>query len=153
MQVREQVLALAEPLAASRGLILVDVEFTGEGGRSVLRCVLDKPGGGLTLDDVEGFHRALDPLLDEADPIPSSYTLEVSSPGLERPLRTERDFHLFAGRPVLLASREPVDGRREWAGRLISLTDDTVQVAYGPDETQRVSVPFPQIAWARLRVE
>ena len=153
MQVREQVLALAEPLATARGLILVDIEFTGERGRSVLRCILDTPNGGITLEQIEGFHRALDPLLDEADPIPGSYVLEVSSPGLERPLRTERDFQIFAGRPVLLAAREPVDGLREWAGRLIRCEEGAIHVAFGPDETHRVVVPLPQIAWARLRLE
>ncbi len=153
MQVREQVLALVEPLAAARGLIVVDVEFTGERGRSVLRCVLDKSPGGITLEDIEGFHRELDPLLDANDPIPGSYVLEVSSPGLERPLRSERDFQIFAGRPVLLASREPVEGRREWAGRLVGLVDGAVQVAFGEGEAERVAVPLSQLAWARLRIE
>ncbi len=152
VQVRERVLALAEPLAAARGLVLVDVEFGSERRRMVLRCVVDKPGG-ITLDDIEGFHRALDPLLDEADPIPDSYVLEVSSPGLERPLRNERDFRIFAGRPVLLASREPIDGRREWAGRLLGLDQDAVRIAFGPAEELQVSIPLPQIAWARLRIE
>ena len=148
--VREQVLALAEPLAQGLGLVLVDVEFTGERGRSVLRFTVDKQGG-VTLNDVEGFHRALDPLLEAADPIPHSYVLEVSSPGLERPLRTARDFTLFAGRPVALAARVPLDGRREWQGRLCGLEGAAVIVSFGPGEDQRVAVPLDQVAWARLR--
>jgi ribosome maturation factor RimP len=149
VQVREQVLALAEPLAEARGLILIDVEYTVERGRRILRCVLDKAGG-ITLDDIEGFHRALDPILDEADPIPGSYVLEVTSPGVDRPLRGEREFRLFAGRTVRVAARQPVDGRREWVGRLLGLEAGAVCIAFGPEEAERVAVPLDQVAWARL---
>lgn len=152
MGVREAVFALAEPLAAERGLTLVDVEVAGAPGRTVVRCVLDKPGG-VMLDDCEGFHRALDPLLDAADPVPHSYVLEVSSPGQERPLRTERDFRLFAGRAVLLAAKGEVDGRREWAGRLLGVQGGAAVVAFGDAEAERVVVPLDQVAWARLRLE
>jgi ribosome maturation factor RimP len=152
LDVRETVFALAERLAEQQGLTLVDVEFVGAPGRSILRCVLDKPGG-VTLDDCAGFHRALDPVLDATDPVPGSYVLEVSSPGQERPLKTARDFRLFAGRPVLVAAREAVDGRREWAGRLLGLQGDSVLLAFGEEEGQRVAVPLERIEWARLRME
>jgi ribosome maturation factor RimP len=146
---RERVRALAQPLAEARGLVLIDVEFGAERGRRVLRCVVDK-GGGITLDDIEAFHRALDPLLDEADVISESYVLEVSSPGAERPLRSERDFRLFAGRRVRLAAREPVAGRREWAGRLLGVAEGTVRLAVGPEEAEQVAVPLAAVSWARL---
>jgi ribosome maturation factor RimP len=149
--VAERVRDLAEPLAAEQGLVLIDVEFRAQRRGAVLRCTLDRAGG-ITLGDIERFHRALDPLLDAAAPIASSYVLEVSSPGAERPLRTPRDFELFAGRPVALAAREPVDGRREWHGRLLGLDGGCAVVAFGADEAERVAVPLPLVAWARLRV-
>ena len=149
--VADQVRDLAAPLAADHGLVLVDVELRSGRGGPVLRCTLDKAGG-ITLDDIERFHRALDPLLDAAAPIAGHYVLEVSSPGAERPLRTPRDFELFAGRPVAVAAREPVDGLREWHGRLLGLEEGCAVVAFGPDEALRVAVPLTQIAWARLRV-
>lgn len=151
MGVRETVFALAEPVAMQRGLVLVDVEFASAPGRSIVRCVLDKPGG-VTLDDCEGFHREIDPLLDAADPIPGAYVLEVSSPGQERPLRTERDFRLFTGRLVLVAAREEIEGRREWAGRLAGVEADDLIVAFGSEEAERVAVPLSEVAWARLRM-
>ena len=151
MDVRETVLALAEPLAAERGLVLIDVEVAGSPGRCILRCVLDRPGG-VTLDDCAGFHRAIDPLLDAADPVAGAYVLEVSSPGQERALRTERDFRLFSGRLVLLAARLEIAGRREWSGRLVGLEGDQVVVAFGEGEAERVAVAIADVAWARLRM-
>lgn len=146
---RETVWALAEPLAAANDLVLVDVEWAGAPGRAMLRCILDKQGG-LGLDDCAGFHQALTPLLDASDPIADSYVLEVSSPGLERPLRTERDFRLFAGRLVRAAAHTAIDGRREWEGRLLGVEDGRVLLAQGPEEGARIAVPLAEIAWARL---
>ncbi len=152
MDVRAVVLALAEPLAAQRGLTVVDVEYHGGRREALVRIVLHRAGG-VDLDDVEGFHRAFEPLLDAADPIPGAYTLEVSSPGAERPLRTERDFTIFSGRAVRLAAREVVDGRREWSGQLLGVDDGAVRIACGPDDGDIVAVPLAQIAWAKLRLE
>ncbi len=115
----------------------------------MLRVVVDRPGG-VSLEDVEGFHRELKGVLDVAPPLPGTYALEVSSPGAERPLRTERDFRLFAGRPVLLAAREPVDGRHEWAGWLVGLDDGQVVVRLG--DGGHVRLPLRAVAWARLRL-
>ncbi len=150
MDVREAVLALAAPLAQERGLVLIDVEYHPGRRSSVLRLVLDRAGG-IGLDDLEGFHRAIDPLLDEADPVPGSYMLEVSSPGAERPLRSERDFTLFAGRQVLLAAREPVQGRREWRGRLLGMEDGAVRVVLA--DGQVLALALELVAWARLTLD
>ena len=149
---RETVWALAEPLATANDLILVDVEWAGAPGRAVLRCILDKRGG-LGLDDCAGFHQALTPLLDASDTIAESYVLEVSSPGLERPLRTERDFRLFAGRLVRVAAHTAIDGRREWEGHLRGVEDGRVLLAEGIEEGGGVAVPLAEIAWARLAWE
>ncbi len=149
MDVQAAVLGLAEPLATKQGLTLIDVEFHSGRRRSILRCVLDKPSG-VTLDDCERFHRALGALLDEADPVPGSYVLEVSSPGAERSLKTEREFRLFVGRAVRLAAREDVAGRREWQGVLLGMEEGAVLLQPGVAGAAAVAVPLSEIAWARL---
>ena len=152
MDVPGLVRSLAEPLAAERGLVLVDVEYHGGRRQALVRVTLHKPEG-VNLDDIEGFHRALEPLLDTADPIPGSYMLEVSSPGAERPLRTERDFEIFTGRTIHIAAKEPIDGRREWSGRLIGVDGGEVRIGTGPEGHAIVTVPLSMVAWAKLRLE
>ncbi len=134
---------LAEPLAEHMGLLLVDVTYTGH----TLRVTLDRAGGGVRLQEVEAFHRALEPSLDNLDPIPASYTLEVSSPGAERPLRTERDYRIFAGRSVRIQMTEVVEGRRVWEGQLVGLVDGVVWLVA---EGGTVGVALKDISSTRL---
>lgn len=150
MDVLGLVRSLAEPLATERGLVLVDVEYHGGRRQALLRVTLHKSDG-IGLDDLESFHRALAPLLDAADPVPGNYMLEVSSPGAERTLRTERDFEIFSGRAVQLAATEAIGGRREWQGRLLGVADGQVRIAASADEV--LTVPLAQVAWAKLRLE
>jgi len=144
--VRDVVWPLAESLAREMGLVLVDVAFGMRGRRATLSIVLDRPGG-ITLGEVEAFHRCIDPLLDAADPIPTSYVLEVSSPGAERRLRTERDYHIFVGRWVRILTTEPVAGRQQWDGRLAGVQDGSVRLRTSDGE---VAVPLTAIRIARL---
>ena len=115
--IAETVRGLVEPVAQAEGLVLWDVEFVREGARRVLRVTIDTEEG-VTIDDCERLHRAIDPVLDEADPIEGAYDLEVSSPGVERELRT--DFHLDAceGWDVELRLFAPVDGKKVFTGVL-----------------------------------
>lgn len=115
--IAETVRGLVEPIAAAQGLILWDVEFVREGARRVLRVTIDTEEG-VTIDDCERMHRAIDPVLDAADPIEGAYDLEVSSPGVERELRT--DFHLDAceGFEVELRLFAPLDGKKVYTGVL-----------------------------------
>ena len=115
--IADTVRALAEPVAKDMGLVLWDVEFVKEGARHVLRVTIDKEDG-VTIDDCEKLHRAIDPLLDEADPIDMPYDLEVSSPGIERDLRT--DFHIDAceGWDVEIRLFAPLDGQKTFTGVL-----------------------------------
>jgi len=145
--VREDVFGLAEPVAARRGLTLVEVQWRAGRGRAVLSLVVDKPGG-VTLGDLEGLHRELDPLLDAHDPVPGPYVLEVSSPGAERPLRTPRDFQVFAGRRVVIHARAPVSGQQQWTGRLLGVDADCVVLER--DDGGTVRLPLAQVARARL---
>ena len=105
-KVTERVQALAEPVAAEYGCELWDVEYVREAGAWYLRLYIDKPGG-VSIDDCEAVSRALDPVLDEADPIPTSYIFEVSSAGAERVLKRPGDFERFLGEQVEVRHYQP----------------------------------------------
>ena len=108
---------LITPVAQELGLFLWDVEFLKEGARRVLRVTIDSDEG-VTIEDCERMHSAIDPLLDEADPIDTSYDLEVSSPGIERELRTNAHIDFFVGEQVELRFFAPIDGQRSIRGIL-----------------------------------
>jgi len=118
LEVREEVRQLAEPLADEGGFELVDVEFVVQGRQRVVRVLLDKPGG-ITLGDCAAFSRRLGDCLDMNQTVAASYRLEVSSPGVDRPLRSLEAVARFAGRPASLTSAEPRDGRRHFDGVLL----------------------------------
>ncbi|MDR3644845.1 MAG: ribosome maturation factor RimP, partial [Clostridia bacterium] len=117
------VAALAQPVAEELGLELWDVEFVKEGASWFLRIFLDKDGG-ITLDDCERFHRRIDPVIDEADPVAQSYYLEVSSPGVERELKKPGHFEHELGKPVRVKLFHPDgSGRKELTGVLEAFSD------------------------------
>jgi len=126
----DRVREIAERVAASSGLEVVDVEFRGSGNARMLRVFLDKPGAaggdplaGVTHGDCANFSREFGTILDVEDVMPGSYTLEVSSPGLDRKLIKAADFTRFTGSRVKLSTRQPVDGNRHFEGRLESFKD------------------------------
>lgn len=146
-RVADVVSRLAEPVAAELRLELVDVVYEKEGSRWMLRVFIDKPGG-VTVEDCEAMSRRLDPLLDEADPIPHEYALEVSSPGLERPLKRPADYQRFAGEEVAFRLFAPVEGRRNWQGTLLGMDEDgNVKLA---TETGEKTIPLSGISRAHL---
>jgi len=141
---------LAGPLARERGVELVDVEVTG-GGRDVrLRVVIDRPGG-VTTEDCAWVSERLSAALDVEDPIAGRYLLEVSSPGLDRPLKTRADFERFAGHLVRIRTYAPVDGEKVIVGRLRGPVEAGVPVERAPGRV--VTVPMHQIAGANLEVD
>src|SRR5690625_2066432 len=142
----DAVTAMAETLAEPLQLEIVDVEYRREPQGRVLRVFIDKPGG-ITLDDCQALSRALSRQLDETDPIQESYSLEVSSPGLERPLKRPRDFERFAGHRVHVRTYGPLDGRRNFTGELVGLEDEHVVVDLGDGQAR---IPRELIARARL---
>lgn len=148
---RQQIVAavweLVEPIVAGLGLELVDVSYGSEQGRWILRLTIDGPGG-VTLDDCQRVSEAVDGPLDEADPIPGSYYLEVSSPGLDRPLVKPADYVRFAGRQVRVRTVEPIDGRRNWQGRLDGLHGEDVLLTLA--DGRQVRLPLAAIGRARL---
>ena len=115
--VAQTVRELAEPLAEELGFFLWDVEYVKEGGRRVLRLTIDSEEG-ITIEDCERMHRAIDPVLDEADPIETAYDLEVSSPGIERELRTDEHIDLCVGETVEARFFAPVNGQKSLVGIL-----------------------------------
>ncbi len=134
----EHVRAITDRVAASHGVEVVDVEFRGSGGKArMLRIFIDKPGG-VTHQDCEAVSREVGTILDVEDAVPGgSYTLEVSSPGLDRKLRGAADFERFTGSRVKLQTREPVEGNRFFEGKLEKFADGRLSLALAPSKKQR----------------
>lgn len=145
---KDEVERLAAPVAARWGYALVCVEIVGEGRRPLIRISVEGEEP-VTVDACARISEELGRALDLHDPIPHAYILEVASPGLDRPLHGEGDFRRFAGRKIELLSREPVEGRRRWKGRLCGVDDGSVVVDV---ENQLVRLPLEQVASARLTV-
>lgn len=144
--------AVAERVTGSRGFELVDVEAKRDRDEFVVRLYVDKEGG-VSLDDLQTVSEEVSAILDAEDPIEAPYTLEVSSPGLDRPLKREDDYRRFVGRLARLSSYEPVEGRRHWTGRLLGLEDGVVAVRLEAEGGAECRIPFSKVAHARLEVE
>ena len=117
------------------GFELVEVSFKKEGGVHVLTVFIDKEGG-VTMDDCLLVNNTVDPLIDEADPVPMAYTFSVSSPGIDRPIVTERDFARNMGKPVVVKLYKARDKKKEFAGDLVSYTDSSVTIAQGAQQVE-----------------
>jgi ribosome maturation factor RimP len=142
------------PILWALGLELVEVVCVGQGPRSVVRVLIDKPGG-VTVTDCEQAHKALGPALDVADPFPHAYTLEVSSPGLDRPFKRLQDYQRAIGKEVSLKLRQPLNGQWRVIGRLVEADEQAVSltVSIGAAAPQTLKVEQEQIADARLLVK
>lgn len=132
--IASRVRSLLTPTAEALGYAIWDVEYVKEGAEMVLRITIDKPEG-ITIDDCEAMHRAIDPILDEADPIENAYRLEVSSPGLERELSRPEHFASAIGEMIEVRLFAPLDGRRTVTGTLVAADDDSVTVAENGQNT------------------
>lgn len=141
---------VAEPILKSLGLELVDIEYAGSHRGGGLRIFIDKPEG-VTLDDCEKVSRYLGQALDVEDPIPHRYTLEVSSPGLDRPLKRKEDFIRFLGKKIKLKTFLPIDNQKVFVGRLADFKEDKAFLRM--EQGGERQIPFEQIAQARLEVE
>ena len=149
MKITEQVWAFAEPVVQAHGCSLWDVEYVKEGGDWFLRLYIDKDGG-VDINDCEAISRAVDPILDEKDPIPDSYSFEVCSAGLERVLKRPSDFEQFLGSMVLVKLYKPVDGRKEIVGTLTGYEDGAVTITVNGSP---VRFEKNEVALVRLYVE
>ena len=144
----DTVRALAEPVAAEYGCEVWDVEYIREAGAWYLRVYIDKPGG-VGIDDCEAVSRALDPVLDEADPVPGSYVFEVSSAGAERELRRPGDFERFFGELVEVKHYQPVEGAKNHVGVLRGYENGDVTIEINGTEKLFKKA---QVAQVRLRM-
>jgi ribosome maturation factor RimP len=148
----EQARSIAERVAASEGLEVVDVEWRGGGGRGVLRIFLDKPGG-VTHADCEAVSKQVSTILDIEDVVPGgAYTLEVSSPGLDRKLVKPGDFERFRGKKATIRLLVPREGRGQFTGRLAGLAADD-QALLETDAGETLRFALKDIRTARLVVE
>ncbi len=150
MDVRDEVRQIATPLAEEEGYELVDVEQSATGRHRVLRVYLDKPGG-ISIGDCARFSRRLSDCLDMNQTVPGSYHLEVSSPGLERPIRTLEHVRRFAGQRVTLAIHEARDGRRHFEGILLGPDGDRAGLRL--DEGDEHWFDWSEVRSARLVVD
>lgn len=126
MSLNDDLTDLLDPVVTDLGLELVGIEFAGSAGNSLLRIYIDEPDQGVTIDDCERVSREVSALLDVHDPIPGHYTLEVSSPGLERPLFTVAHFERFLGEVAKVTLARPLEGRRRFQGPVTGVEEGVI---------------------------
>ena len=148
--IEERVRGIAERVATDRGLELVHAEVAGPEGKPIIRLFIDKPGG-VTHEDCSEVSHHLGTILDVEDFIHSAYTLEVSSPGLERGLYKRQDYERFSGRMAKMKSRVAVNGQRNFRGRILGLEGD--EVVFDDKTSGRVAVPFEAVVKANLELD
>ncbi|GGE25182.1 ribosome maturation factor RimP [Marinithermofilum abyssi] len=148
-KVTEAVEAIVEPILEEEGLELYETEFKKEGKNWYLRVYIDRPEGRVNLDDCSRISERLSKELDRVDPIPGAYFLEVSSPGAERPLKTEKHFRQAVGKHVYLTTYEPVDGSKTFEGKLAAYTPEKLTMDM---DGETVEIPADKVAKARLAV-
>ena len=149
MKTTDLVAQLAAPVVEEAGCTLWDVEYVREGSERFLRVYIDKVGG-VNITDCETVARAMDPILDEADPIAESYHFEVCSAGLERALKRPSDFERFMGSPVMVKLYRPRNGLKEIPAVLTGYEDGKVTVTAGKET---ITFEKSEVALVRLRVE
>jgi ribosome maturation factor RimP len=143
---------IAEPVLAGLGFRLVRVRISGLSGRTI-QIMAERADGTMTIDDCETISRALSPVLDVADPVDDAYRLEISSPGIDRPLVRRSDFERFAGHPIKIEMAIPTEGRRRFRGVLLGAQGDTARVQRddaAAGEAAEVLLPIGEMTEARL---
>jgi len=145
----ESIETLVTPILDENRLELVDVEYKKEGKNWILRIFIDKEGG-VAVGDCSLVSRQIEDLIEVEEIVPSSYTLEVSSPGLDRPLKNEKDFLRFQGKRAHVTTYAPIDQQKNFKGTIRDFRED---VLFLETERQLVEIPKNQIAKARLEIE
>jgi ribosome maturation factor RimP len=151
-KVTEVVESMVTPILDESGLELVDIEFVKEGRDYFLRVYIDKEAG-VDIEDCGIVSEKLSEKLDEVDPIPHNYFLEVSSPGAERPLKKDKDFEKAIGKNVFIKTYEPIDGEKAFEGILTQFDGETVMVEMKIKTRKKsIVIPYEKIANARLAI-
>ena len=148
-ELEKAVLEVLHPIVEENSCELVDIKYLRESGGRVLRIYLDKEGG-VTVDDCANVSRELGVVLDAYDIIPHSYALEVSSPGLRRPLNTQSDYERFKGRKVKIKTTDPIEDRRVFSGTLLGMRGEMILVEV---DGRPYSVPFGSVSRANLEID
>jgi ribosome maturation factor RimP len=150
-EIVSKITEIAQRVGDAEGIEIVDVQLLGAGRGRVLRIFIDRPAG-VSHADCEFISQQVGTILDVEDVIPgNSYTLEVSSPGLERKLFKERDFERFVGKKAKVVLREPVENQRRWEGKLAGITEGIV--ALEPSDGKVIRFPLAQVEKANLKFE
>ncbi len=148
--VRKKIIELAGSVAAEYGVHVVDIELTGSLKRPTLKIFIDKEGG-VTLDDCERVSRAMSAVLDVEDPIRTPYLLEVSSPGLDRPLRGLKDFESSVGKLARVITRDPVEKKTFFVGRIMEVRGNMIRLLI--ENNDEIEIPYEKVSKARLEIE
>jgi ribosome maturation factor RimP len=151
-KVTEVVAEIVSPIVTAAGLELVDVEYVKEGREWFLRVYIDKDAG-VDIEECGLVSEKLSEKLDELDPIPHNYFLEVSSPGAERPLKKEKDFEKSIGKNIFLKTYEAIDGEKSFEGTLLEFSNQIVKIEIKIKTRKKiVEIPYDKVANARLAV-
>ena len=147
-----EIAGIAEPVIEDLGYRLVRVAVSGGHEDRILQIMAERPDGTITVDDCEKISKALSPVLDVADPLPGAYRLEISSPGIDRPLVRPSDFEAWSGHVVKIELKEPIEGRRRFKGTLEGFEDGEVRVEcdLGEQGIQHLGLPVNLVADAKL---
>ena len=148
--IKGKISELAGSVAADYGVDVVDIEFAGSMRRLTVRIFIDKTGG-VTLDDCALFSRAVSAVLDVEDPIKSSYVLEVSSPGLDRPLKRLRDFEMSVGKLARIITKESIERQNFFVGRISEVRGNIIKLTM--KDNAAIEIPFENVSKARLEIE
>ncbi|ABZ84842.1 conserved hypothetical protein, possible yhbc family [Heliomicrobium modesticaldum Ice1] len=146
VRLEDRVSAWAMPIVEELGLELIDVEWVKEGGNWYLRIFIDKEAG-IEMEDCQEVSRRIDEILDREDPVAHSYSLEVSSPGIDRPLKSDRDYERFRGETVRITTFAPVMGAKEHLGELAGKNETSILIRKNDEE---MAIPLTQVSSVRL---
>lgn len=147
----EKIREIILPVIEYEGFELFDIKFLKGGKNSYLRIFIDKERGGVTLDDCQNISTQIGAILDVEDPIDRHYILEVSSPGLDRPLKKGGDFIRFKNRMIKLSTFEPLTGKKSFTGKIIDFKDNVLLLDV--NKKGIINIPYNQIKNARLEVD
>ncbi|MBZ0156623.1 MAG: ribosome maturation factor RimP [Alphaproteobacteria bacterium] len=151
--IKQRIFDIASRVAEDEGFELVSADLLGKGRRALLRVVVDKEGG-VTINDCEKMSRSLEAVLDVEDPIHGSYVLEVSSPGLDRPLVTQRDFERNIGKLARIVTREKIDNQTFIIGRIVDVGEGWIRLRIEKKGTEKdLFIAMDKITKARLEIE
>ena len=147
----EKVKGIAEPIVTAQGLNLVDIEYIKEGANWILRVFIENEKGELNIDKCKIISKLLSKELDRVNPINNSYILEVSSPGIERPLKDANDYKRFTGKLIKVKTYAPFNGKKEITGKLEGINNDVIKINIG-DKKGVIEIPLNKIAQANLTI-